>query len=175
MNIRDTYHRIRIKKRNEWKTAFRTRYNYFKYIIIPFGLANTPAIFQLYINRALVGLIDIYYIIYLDNILIYFINLTDHQRYVREVLERFRNFKLYLKLFKCEFFVDRVKFFDFVIIIRDIDMEGSRVKIIIANTKYYFPLVSLPNPYPVIDISNIQLRKYYYSLESIQRFFYKKK
>jgi hypothetical protein len=38
---------------------------------MPFGLANTPIIFQLYIYRALGGLVNYIYIIYLDNILIY--------------------------------------------------------------------------------------------------------
>jgi hypothetical protein len=38
---------------------------------MPFGLANTPAIFQSYIYRALGGLINRIYVIYLDNILIY--------------------------------------------------------------------------------------------------------
>ena len=98
--------------------------------MIFFGLANTPAIFQLYINRALVGFIDIYYIIYLDDILIYFTNPADHQRHIREILKRFKNFKLYLKLFKCEFSINRVKFHGFIIITRSIDMEESRVKVI---------------------------------------------
>ncbi len=99
--------------------------------MIPFSLINAPAIFQLYINRALVGLINIYYIIYLDDIFIYFTNPADYQRYIREILKRFRNFKLYLKLSKCEFSVNRVEFLNFIIITRGIDMEGSRVKIII--------------------------------------------
>ncbi len=73
---------------------------------------------------------DIYYVVYLDDILIYFINFADYQRHVREVLERLKNFKLYLKLFKCEFSINRVKFFDFMIITRGIDMEGSRVEVI---------------------------------------------
>ncbi len=89
------------------------------------------AIFQLYINRALISLINIYYIIYLDNIFIYSINPADHQRHMREILKRFKNFKLYLKLSKCEFSVNRVKFLNFMITTRDIDMEGSRVEIII--------------------------------------------
>ena len=78
----------------------------------------------------MVDLINIYYIIYLDDIFIYFTNPADYQRYIREVLERLRNFKLYLKLFKCEFSVDRVEFFGFVVITRGIDMEGSRVEVI---------------------------------------------
>ncbi len=131
MDIRDIYYRIRIRKGDEWKIVFRTRYNYFKYIVIPFGLVNTLVIFQLYINRALVGLINIYYIIYLDDIFIYSINSADHQRYIREILERLRNFKLYLKLSKCEFSVNRVKFLGFIVITRDIDMEKNRIKVII--------------------------------------------
>ncbi len=78
LDIRDAYYRIRIRKKNEWKIVFRTRYNYFKYIVMLFGLANAPAIFQSYINRALVDLIDIYYIIYLDDILIYSANPADY-------------------------------------------------------------------------------------------------
>ncbi len=96
-----------------------------------FDLINILAIFQSYINRALISLINIYYIIYLDNIFIYSTNFTDHQRHIREILERFRNFKLYLKLSKCEFSINRVKFLSFIIITRDIDIEGSRVEIII--------------------------------------------
>jgi len=131
LNIRNIYHRIKIRKKDEWKIIFRTRYNHFEYIVIFFGLINTPASFQLYINRALIGLINIYYIIYFDDIFIYFTNPADHQRYIREILERFRNFKLYLKLSKCEFSVNRVKFLSFVVITRGIDIEESRVKVII--------------------------------------------
>ena len=79
----------------------------------------------------MVGLIDIYYIIYLDDIFIYSANPTDYQRHIREILERLRNFKLYLKLFKCEFSINRVKFLGFMITTRGIDMEGSRVEVII--------------------------------------------
>ncbi len=101
-----------------------------------FGLTNTPMTFQLYINRALIGLINIYYIIYFDDIFIYFTNSADHQRYVREVLERFRNFKLYLKLFKCEFSINCVEFLSFMVIIRGIDMEGSRVEVIVNQSEF---------------------------------------
>ncbi len=45
LDLRDTYHKIRIKKGDEWKTAFRTRYGLWEYVIISFKLINTPATF----------------------------------------------------------------------------------------------------------------------------------
>ena len=51
---------------------FWTRYKYFKYFIMPFGLANAFAIFQIYINYALTNLINMFCIIYFNNIFIYF-------------------------------------------------------------------------------------------------------
>ena len=62
---------MRIKEGDEWKTAFRTRYGHFKYQVMPFGLSNAPASFQGYINKILAEKLDIFVIVYLDDILIY--------------------------------------------------------------------------------------------------------
>ena len=50
---------------------FRTRYELFKYLIIPFGLTGTPVTFQWYINWVLYDYLNKFYTIYVDNILIY--------------------------------------------------------------------------------------------------------
>ena len=71
LDLRDAYHRIRIWRGDEWKTAFRTRYGYYEYRVLPFGLSNAPATFQAYINQALLGILDVYCVVYLDDILIY--------------------------------------------------------------------------------------------------------
>ena len=71
LDLKDAYYRIRIKKGDEWKTAFCTRYGHFEYLVMPFGLTNAPATFQAYISQALSGLVDVICVIYLDDILIY--------------------------------------------------------------------------------------------------------
>jgi hypothetical protein len=71
IDLRDAYHWIRIKRGDEWKMAFRTRYGHYEYLVMPFGLTNAPATFQSYIHDALKGLIDDFVIVYLDDILIY--------------------------------------------------------------------------------------------------------
>ena len=66
---------MRIRKGNEWKTAFWTWYGHFKYQVMSFGLFNAPATFQDYINKILAKKLDNFVIVYLDDILIYIENL----------------------------------------------------------------------------------------------------
>ena len=61
---------MRICEGDEWKTAFQTPYGHFEYQVIPFGLSNTPATFQGYIKKILAEKLDIFVIVYLDDILI---------------------------------------------------------------------------------------------------------
>jgi hypothetical protein len=71
INIQDTYYRIRIKEGDEWKTAFRTRYRYYEYIVMPFSLTNTPVTFQNYIHTTLYNILDTFAVAYLDDILVF--------------------------------------------------------------------------------------------------------
>jgi hypothetical protein len=86
LDLRDAYHRLRIKEGDEWKTAFKTRYGLFEYMVMPFGLANAPATFQAYIYKALSHLIDSICIVYLDDILIYSKEEKEHEHHVKIVL-----------------------------------------------------------------------------------------
>ena len=71
LNLTNAYHWMRIREGDEWKTVFRTQYGHFEYQVMPFGLFNAPATFQGYVNKILAEKLDIFIIIYLDDILIY--------------------------------------------------------------------------------------------------------
>ena len=131
LDLRDAYHRIRIRRGDEWKTAFRTRYGHFEYTVMPFGLTNAPATFQAYINEALRGLLDVICVAYMDDILIYSFAVEDHAGHVRSVLERLRKYSLYAKLAKCEFHVPEVDFLGYRIGIAGISMDMRRVQTIV--------------------------------------------
>jgi hypothetical protein len=82
-NLKNAYYKIRIRKGDEWKTNFKIKYDYFEYKMMLFNLINVPAIFQAYINKALINLININCIAYLNDIFIYFSIYIEYQRYIR--------------------------------------------------------------------------------------------
>jgi len=88
IDLKSAYHLVHIAKGDEWKTAFRTRYGLFKWLVMPFGLSNAPSAFQHFINDIFSDVLDIFVVIYLDNILIYSDNMDDHKKHVKEVLKR---------------------------------------------------------------------------------------
>ena len=128
LDLRDAYHRIRIKKGDEWKTAFRTRYGHFEYLVMPFGLANAPATFQHYIHKAMGELLDRTCVVYLDDIMIYSTTLAEHQEHVKQVLRKLEKWGLYAKLSKCQFHVDRVSFLGFIVTPTGVEMDPERVE-----------------------------------------------
>jgi hypothetical protein len=88
LNIRQAFHCIRINAASEELTTFRTRYGTYKYQMLPFGLTNSPATYQRYINEVLFDYLNDFYTTYLDNILIYSNNVLEHKYYVKLVLQR---------------------------------------------------------------------------------------
>lgn len=130
LDLTSAYHRLRIKKGDEWKTAFRTRYGHFEYQVLPFGLSNAPATFQAYINKALAEKLDVFCIVYLDDILIYSENADDHADNVKWVLQRLREANLFVNLQKCKFDTSEVRFLGYIVSANGVRMEEDRVEAI---------------------------------------------
>ena len=110
LDLKDAYWLIRIKKGDEWKTAFRTRYGLFEYLVMPFGLSNAPGAFQSYVNKLFSDMLDLFVCIYLDDFMIFSKSYKEHVQHVSKVLQRMIDHKLEANLKKCVFHTDRVEF-----------------------------------------------------------------
>src|ERR687884_2204159 len=83
LDLKNGYNLIRIKKGDEWKTAFRTRYGLFEFLVMPFGLTNAPATAQRFMNDTLREYLDGFCVCYINDILVYSKSLNEHQKHVR--------------------------------------------------------------------------------------------
>ncbi len=120
---------MKIREGDKWKMVFRTKYGHFKYQIIPFGLSNAATSFQDYINKILIEKLDIFIIVYLDNILINTEDLGQpHVKVVRWVLEQLWKYGLYTNLKKCQFHKDKIQFLSFVVLAQGIRMKEEKIE-----------------------------------------------
>ena len=131
-DVRDGYHRLRMAKGEEWKTAFHTRYGLFEYCVMPFGLCNAPGTFQHHMNNTFRDYLDDFLANYMDDLLVYSKTLKEHKIHVRKVLQRLQEKELYLKPSKCEFHKSEVKFLGYIISENSISMDPTKVETVLS-------------------------------------------
>ncbi len=116
LDVSAAFHRIRIKEGDEWKTAFRTRFGLFEWLVTPFGLVGAPSTFQRFINWVLRDHLDEFCSAYVDDVLIYTDGSeADHEAHVKKVLDKMESAGLQLDIDKCEFSVTTTKYLGFII------------------------------------------------------------
>ncbi|EUC55739.1 Transposon Tf2-1 polyprotein, partial [Rhizoctonia solani AG-3 Rhs1AP] len=128
LDLRWGYNNVRVKKGDEWKTAFRTKYGLFETKVMPFGLTNAPAAFQHFMNDIFRDLLDESVVVYLDDILIFSKTEEEHQAHVTEVLKRLQENQLFCKASKCHFHVTTVKFLGIIITPEGSSMDKSKIE-----------------------------------------------
>ena len=96
-----------------------------------FGLSNAPTTFQGYVNKILAEKLDIFVIVYLDDILIYTEDPGQpHVEAVRWVLDQLRKHSLFANLKKCRFHYDEVRFLGYIVSSKDISMEAEKIEVV---------------------------------------------
>jgi len=97
---------------------------------MPFGLTNAPATFQRFMNEIFADILDIYVVVYLDDILIFSSDPSQHTQHVREVLKRLKKHGLYCKASKCEFSTNSTEFLGYICTPEGLKMDESKVQTI---------------------------------------------
>ncbi|GJV89866.1 putative reverse transcriptase domain-containing protein [Tanacetum coccineum] len=98
IDLRSSYHQLRVREQDIPKTAFRTRYGHYEFQVMPFGLTNAP------------------------------VDEKEHKEHLKEILKLLKKEKLYAKFSKCEFWISKVQFLRHVIDSRGIHMDPAKIE-----------------------------------------------
>ena len=124
IDLRSGYHQLRVQESDVPKTAFRTRYGHYEFLVTSFGLTNALAAFMDLMNRAFQPYLDRFVIVFIEDILVYSGSPEEHSKHLRIVLQTLRERQLYVKLSKCQFWLDRVTFLGHVTIRKKTYLNG---------------------------------------------------
>ncbi|WMV14253.1 hypothetical protein MTR67_007638 [Solanum verrucosum] len=134
------------------KIAFRTRYGHYEFLVKFVGLTNVPAAFMDLMNRVFKPYLDMFVIIFIDDILIYSRHEDDHASHLRIVFQTVKDKDLYAKFSKCEFWLESVAF-----LAQIVSSDGIRV-----DTQKIETVLNWPRPTSPTDIrSFLGLAGYY--------------
>ncbi|GKC71072.1 putative reverse transcriptase domain-containing protein [Tanacetum coccineum] len=110
IDLRSSYHQLRVREENIPKTAFKTRYGHYEFQVMPFGLTNAPDEFMDLMNRVYKPYLDKFMIVFIDDILIYSKTKQEHEDHLNLILELLKKVELYVKFSMCEFWIPKVQF-----------------------------------------------------------------
>jgi hypothetical protein len=132
IDLRPGYHQMKIRPSDIPKTTFSTRYGLYEFTVMSFSLTNAPAYFMNLMNKVLMEYLDSFVMVFIDDILIYSKNDSDHEEHLRMVLQKLRDNQLYGKFSKCEFWLDEISFIRHIISKGGISADLAKVTTIVS-------------------------------------------
>ncbi|KAA0041947.1 ty3-gypsy retrotransposon protein [Cucumis melo var. makuwa] len=128
IDLLSQYHQLRIKDSDVSKTAFRSRYGHYEFIVMSFGLKNASTVFMDLMNRVFREFLGTFVIVFIDDILIYSKTEAEHEEHLRMVLETLRTNKLYAKFSKCEFWLKQVSFLGHMVYKAGVSVDPAKIE-----------------------------------------------
>ena len=122
---------MRVRENDVYKTAFRTRYGHYEFLVMPFGWTNAPAVFMDLMNMVFNPYLDKFVIVFIDDTLVYSGSLEEYAEHLRTVFQILRERQLYAKFSKCQFWLDKVAFLGHVISTEGISVDPQKIEAIV--------------------------------------------
>ena len=113
------------------KTAFRTRYGQYEFLVMPFGLTNAPTTFMDLMNRVFRPYLDQFFMVFIDDILVYSKDEKEHEQHLKIVLQTLREKKLYAKLSKCDFWLKEISFLGHIVSAEGIRVDPVKIEAVV--------------------------------------------
>ncbi|KAH0748200.1 hypothetical protein KY290_027432 [Solanum tuberosum] len=130
IDLRTGYHQVRVKEKDIPKTTFQTWYGHFEFLVMSFGLANAPTIFMDLMNRVFKPFLNVFVIVFIDDILVYSRSEEDYANHLRQVLQVLRDRRLYAKFSKCEFWLKSEAFLGHIVSDERIRVDSQKREVV---------------------------------------------
>jgi hypothetical protein len=128
VDLRSSYHQIKICPEDVPKTAFSTKYGLYEYLVMSFGLTNAPAYFMYLMNTVFMPELDKFVVVFIEDILNYSKSEEEHAQHLRVILQELRDHQLYAMFTKCAFWLKEVPFLGHIISTEGIAVDSRKIQ-----------------------------------------------
>ncbi|KAH0633386.1 hypothetical protein KY284_036172 [Solanum tuberosum] len=128
IDLRSGYHQLRVRDSDIPKTTFRTRYGHIELVVMSFGLTIALATFMDLMNIVFKQYLDLFVIVFIDDILIYSKNEEEHVTHLRVFLQTLKDCLLFAKFSKYEFWLQSVAFLGHIVSRDGIRVDSQKIE-----------------------------------------------